>query len=116
MSRARIAILTLAFLGLVTSSWSARPEDPTSIPVWGFAVVWASAAWLILCILVTRGLPTPAAMGALLALAVSEIVLHAKGIHRDGLFAAIKPIYELPAGLVGALVAAWFSRMGQQDA
>jgi len=52
----------------------------------------------------------------LLALAVSEIVLHAKGIHRDGLFAAIKPIYELPAGLVGALVAAWFSRMGQQDA
>jgi hypothetical protein len=116
MGRARIVILSLALIGLAVSTWSARPDEATSLSGWGFASVWASVAWVVLCILVGRSLPIPAAIGALIALAGCEIFIQSRGIGIDGFFFAIKPVYEFLVGVVGAFAATLFVRMGQQDA
>ena len=116
MDRARITIFALSLLGLAWSAWSARPDDFTSAVGWGFAIVWASLAWLALCFCVRYDIPLPAAIGAFVILVVCELLMRSRGLDSDGFIFAVKPIYEVPAAVLSALSTGWIFRHEKSDA
>ncbi len=110
MSRVRLLVLSLALLGLVFSSWSARPSDSFNADGWFFAVLWSSLAWCLsvaLCLLPARGAKPWGAAGAFLALAASELLIFAFAL--DPLLLAVKPIYQVPLLLVGVAIGSHLS-------
>jgi hypothetical protein len=115
MSRRRLIILVLALAGLAANAWEARPVDPASVFGWCFSVIWASAAWSLLCVSIAKGLPFAWAIGALTALAAFDLYL-LRNLPIDPLFLAVKPLYEIPIGFLGAAAAAFIAYLAREDA
>ena len=109
-----MALIALVIAGLATSSWIARPSAMASLAGWLLAVVWVSAAWLLLFVACLARLPFPPAIGALVALGASEFLF--RNAYGDGFFFAVKPMYQLPVALVGVALGHGVARMGADDA
>ena len=117
MKRARTVLAILSAIGLSISVFAARPSRVTNFEGWGFAILWVSAAWclvlIVLLLLDARRISIAAATGSLLALCVSELILCLW--LTDPMVLAVKPIYQLPIATIGAAIGYFgFHRRGAQ--
>jgi hypothetical protein len=96
--------------------WMARPEDIAEPYGWLFAF-FSSLAWflaLLLCFVAFKLNRVGLAVGGLVALGLSEALLHL--YLADALFLVMKPIYQTLLLAVGAAFGAPFARRGRADA
>jgi hypothetical protein len=107
MRPAHVALLVASLIGLAAGAWQARPSEFLSL-FWIFSIFWASAAWCLMAAASAARVPLPWGIGALLALASSEYAM--RGL--DGLFYAVKPMYQIPIAAIGGMVAYGIVRLG----
>lgn len=106
MNPASFLMLGAAIMGVMFSTWTARPIDASALGVWTFALLWSSLGWCILVVLSLlsfRAISIRAPLGALAVLLLSEVVLLALG--QDPLLLAVKPLYQVPGVVIGAVYA-----------
>ena len=100
--RSRLALAAIALAGLAASAWDARPADLTHVPGWRTAVLWASAAWMLMIAVIVPWLPVSGVIAALLMACVVELIVL---FVDDPMLSAAKPIYQVPALLACACLA-----------
>ena len=102
MPRSRGVLTLIAVAGLAASTWDARPADLTHLPGWRTAVLWASAAWMLLLAVIVPWLPVSGVVAALLMAGVVELIVL---FVDDPMLSAAKPVYQVPALLACACLA-----------